>query len=757
MSSSTYIDLHNMSEVYVDTLTVNTVNTDNLAAGNALIGTETVVTSTIGTLNTTQLNVTNETITGTLTANIINATTETVSGVFTATNNTTSTVSRSNQVYVQNTSANQEFYLIGVRVTTSGYDDIRGDLSGNISFNPNTHRLTIGYINATTTELSTFNGQVQCSKGEWISDTPSIILGTQGTTNQGVIQMWGNANTSILVETSSSGDFELYQKVGSTASYLMKFTPTVCNIYADMNLTSGHVYKINNVTQTFLNQLTTTPTTTITHTFVSPNLQSNINNLSITDGLIANTTISNGKLVNSSITLGNTTMALGTTNTTIGGNMTWTGPTQTFSPMIAAATVINVGNTLATSTSQITMRSLAGNGTIKQDAGVLKLDGTFISLNSGTTTGYVELYSNTIAYKPILIPYGVSNIVTPSGCDAGLIIGDFNTTKDGGLILESATSSSAGSTIQQNGGNLYIDNHSTSSINIGMKTTTPTINIGGTTVVTGTIKGTKVTGTDSTSNITNLFDSVASVGSGVVSSKDGVIHLYSATNPLTTGGGIIQINNNKLYIDSVYTNGIYIGTRNFTPVIVEEISLVSPSSNYSIFSPVTSVYPSAGPVKVYYNNIGHKALVGSCTTNLISPDWTRITGTNTLEVSLYIADNSPCSFKIEGQINSYYTSTNTGTNINCKVFRDAASTATATGTAGFVNSLFINRNISGGSNVNTVIPFSAIYTSPSGYPGECYTFTMYFQSITTFTNGSTVGRSGATPDVPSVLIVTQLD
>lgn len=569
MSSSTYIDLHNMSEVYVDILNVNTVNTDNLAAGNALIGTENVVTSTIGTLNVTQLNVTNETIsgtltaniinattetvgtlnvtqlnatnetiTGTLTANIINATTETVSGVFTATNNTTSTVSRSNTTYIQSDNGNQEYYITGTpSIVTSGYSPLHGDNSGNISFNPNTHRITTGYINATTNDLSTFNGQVQCYKGEWVSDTPSIILGTQGTVNQGVIQMWGNTTTSLLLETSSSGDFELYQKVGTTASYLMKFQPTVCNIYADCNLTTGHNYKVNGVNISLLSDLTTTATTTITHTFASPNLQSNINNLSISNGLIANNTIQLAKINTSAYSASGGANLL--TQYGSAGSLNGSYYTNQSGNTVTNA-LVSPGTSSATLGSIVSTLNLGETGI---SSGVLTLEDTTIGRK-----GYIHQRTGTMYLD-------VTNSV--------------------GALINIGSGSNVNTSIRALSVSATLSANSISSVT--------------------TISGTQLTASSGTSN-TTLSSAVPSLILGTTSSNDGVIKF----NSTGTNYSIIQQTLTGLNIDSsVVGNNINIGTNNLLPNVTIGNSSKTTTLNGSVNFNGGSISYSSGR----FNNI----------------------------------------------------------------------------------------------------------------------------------------------------------
>jgi hypothetical protein len=129
---------------------------------------------------------------------------------------------------------------------------------------------------------------------------------------------------------------------------------------------------------------------------------------------IPNTSITNGMLTNSSITIGSTSVSLGSTITALTG-----------------------------------MSSFTGTG------------------NISTSAGYLQSL------------IGVSNIITPSSSTGSILLG-VGSINDGVIKISSASGSTAskGTTIQQNNGNLYIDNTGTTSINIGTVVTTNTVNIG---------------------------------------------------------------------------------------------------------------------------------------------------------------------------------------------------------------------------------------------------------------------------------------
>ena len=60
-------------------------------------------------------------------------------------------------------------------------------------------------------------GQVQLMYGDWNTDIPYLILGQNNGKNLGVIQMWNNAETSILIEATTAGASQLYHKVNTVS------------------------------------------------------------------------------------------------------------------------------------------------------------------------------------------------------------------------------------------------------------------------------------------------------------------------------------------------------------------------------------------------------------------------------------------------------------------------------------------------------------------------------------------------------------
>ena len=277
--SSTYLDLHNLSSIEVDSIDVSNLNCDSiittdLTVSGDLIG---LTTSTSSIFNYTYNNSTRtftlglatqagidyilitdgsgvfqavlftpliypllsatspilyDNATGIFSLDTTIAQNETFNGLLTATNNTLSTVSQSNKVYVTPTSVNTNYFFPMFTSILAGYKDFVCESNTTFYYNPVTDQLT----------SSNFTGSATIKTNSY-----------QGLTTSSAITI-GNALNTITLDGSI------------TAS-------------TGINIPTGQTYKINNVDQTFLNQLTTTATSTITHTFVSPNLQSNINNL----------------------------------------------------------------------------------------------------------------------------------------------------------------------------------------------------------------------------------------------------------------------------------------------------------------------------------------------------------------------------------------------------------------------------------------------------------------------------------------------
>jgi len=128
---------------------------------------------------------------------------------------------------------------------------------------------------------------------------------------------------------------------------------------------------------------------------------------------------------------------------------------------------LNVGSR-STFTRNLTLQPLAPTGSPAD---------LYLRTSTGTATTSIIGATGAISCGTITATTGTSNIITPSSSTASLGVGT-NATNNGVIRLNSSTNME-GSAIQQNNGNLYVDNFSTSqTINIGTITTNQIINIG---------------------------------------------------------------------------------------------------------------------------------------------------------------------------------------------------------------------------------------------------------------------------------------
>ena len=115
-----------------------------------------------------------------------------------------------------------------------------------------------------------------CSNGLWTTDYPSLVLGTSGTVNQGVLQMWNNATTSFLLEAGSNSNFEIYQKVSGVSTLLHALNDITAN------------YTIGGINIPLLSDLTVSDSSEIDHTLTAGyNLSSTLITNSINPSKIA--------------------------------------------------------------------------------------------------------------------------------------------------------------------------------------------------------------------------------------------------------------------------------------------------------------------------------------------------------------------------------------------------------------------------------------------------------------------------------------
>ena len=192
--------------------------------------------------------------------------------------------------------------------------------------------------------------------------------------------------------------------------------------------------------------------------------------------------------------------------------------------------------------------------------------------------------------------------------------------------------------------------------------------------------------------------------------------LLQVSNVLRIANNFIIQGGSSVYMDSVESaTGFYassptinIGTLIPYQKVVIGSSLTSSTVQLtsSSLSP-TSIKATAQGHDIPYLNVKYAMLTGSGSTSLISPNWQRVqntAGTSILEVKIYTY-SATSTFKIEGQIVNFFTSTNTQVLFNVASFYNSASSATQANQANMVNgALFVNRNIASAA-ATYVTPF----------------------------------------------------
>lgn len=576
--SSTYIDLHNLSEITVDAIDVSNLNCDSiittdLTVSGDLLGliassssifnytyTPSTRTFTLGLANQAGIDyilitdgsgvfqvvlftpliypllsatapiIYNNT-TGVFSLDTTIVQNETFTGLLTATADPSSTVSQANAVYVVPTSTNTNYFIPLIPSITTGYKNFVVDSNTTFFYNPVTDQLTSNnFTGASTVKTNSYQGLTTSSVITIGNALNTITIAGTTTVSLGLNIPTGQTYkiNSVPIDTDD------IPSVGATNKYLNSLTATspilynsgtyvvsfdtTANIIFTGNISTttgfdislGQTYKINSVPIVLLSSLTTTPTTTITHTFVSPNLQSNINALSISDSLITNNTISLSKINAGAYNQFGTSSVLAQFNSNGGLNPTYianiSGNTITnflYSPGTSSTSLGSVIPTLVigeqfVNSGVIRLDSLDANkGYIHQLSNDMYIEttnsvGSTINIGKGTNTNTTirnltvtsnigcnaMTVTNTSTADQMAGTGGVSNF-TPSGATPGVVCGtDF--VADGVLRLSSSTAGS-GSVIQQIFQDTYIDNMTANrSVNIGTNLLTTT-NISGTT------------------------------------------------------------------------------------------------------------------------------------------------------------------------------------------------------------------------------------------------------------------------------------
>ena len=370
----------------------------------------------------------------------------------------------------------------------------------------------------TADSTGSFADTLTCSNGNYSTDYPSIYLGD--TTHSGILSLQGYSNSgNSFIEGSVGGGLDIFTATtGSTLTLqpFKAFNHVVCNsdftANLGINLLTGQTYKINGSaittddivvgTNKYLNTLSTTNSTEITHTYSLYNLSSSLNNSSI----------NNSKLVNSTFTINGVSMYLGgsfsisaSTGNGTAQNQVWITGVSPFSPsyqLLNTSYITESGNLYytnararasisTTNTTQITHTYNNTTGVLYSNINVssilLTQLNSLIYASSAIINTLVlrtvdgDIYAqNIIGVGTLTGRAGSSNNTNLTLCTPSLTLGD-SSYSDGVINLQSkggAVGTMTGSIIQQYNGSTYIDNMASSKI-INIGTINPSdINIG---------------------------------------------------------------------------------------------------------------------------------------------------------------------------------------------------------------------------------------------------------------------------------------
>jgi hypothetical protein len=376
----------------------------------------------------------------------------------------------------------------------------------NPSLTLGTTLLTLG---TTTTTLSIpiviTSGRPEFLNGNNVQGTNySAYFGTSNSKSAQLVLWDGLASNQYTQLACRSNVFIVQGNITSISLEKNTSITGTLNVSSGINIPTGRTYKINNVDIVLLSALTTTPTTTITHTFLSPNLESNINALSITDSLITNNTISLSKINTSAYNQVGTSDVLAQFNSNGGLNPTYienqTGNTITNHLYAPGSSSVTLGSVIPTlvigeeyvNSGVIRLDSLDANkGYIHQLSNVMFIEttnsvGSTINIGKGTNTNTTirnltvtsnigcnaMTVTNTSTADLLGGLGGVSNFI-PIGATPSLVCGTDYVTN--GVIRLCSITAGSGTVIQQIFQDTYIDNMTANrSINIGTNLLTTT-------------------------------------------------------------------------------------------------------------------------------------------------------------------------------------------------------------------------------------------------------------------------------------------
>ena len=168
----------------------------------------------------------------------------TVDGILTAIADSTSTVSRANQLYVTGDSGNSNNPMVFFKVATDGYKGLIYDPQSHLTFNPNTNILNLngGTLNLTNTSNAFIKS------GSYSTDTPSLTLGDS--THQGIISLTNTSTMSSLIEANPTSGLEFWKSISGSTSLIATFDLSSTYMSGNVTIPTGRMYQINGVNLT---------------------------------------------------------------------------------------------------------------------------------------------------------------------------------------------------------------------------------------------------------------------------------------------------------------------------------------------------------------------------------------------------------------------------------------------------------------------------------------------------------------------------
>ena len=705
--SSTYIDLHNLSEITVDAIDVSNLNCDSI------ITTDLTVSGYLTGLNTSTNSIFNyiynsstrtfslilanqsgpdyiiitnssgvpqwvlfspliypllsatapilyDNITGVFSLDTIINQNETFNGLLTATNNVLSTISQCNKPYMANDNGNHFNPLLffqNAGVLSDGYKSINYDSALTLVFNPNTHEFRITGAGAnlhlhntatlTADSSGSFAGLLTMSNGNNVQGTNySAYFGTSNSKSAQCVFWDGLAVNQYAQLYCRSNVFGVQGNITSISLQKNTFITGTLDATTGVNISTGQTYKINNIALT-------------TDNIPQGATNKYLNSLTATSPILYNS--------------GTNVVSLDTTsNINLTGLLT---ATSNVLSTISQSNLINVTDTTANLIYSLVFNTPA--------------------------PGYKPIFSNVnLKYQPTLQRLYTPNLTVSTN----ITTVDINATN----LIVSGTVTIPDYSIT----NVMLDNSS--------------IVLNGQDMALG-----------GTYSIPALSITNGMIASNAITLPKIDSSVYSTIN---TGSKLVQ--------RDAFGGGINVGGINCTSLTYASGPVVPCTIMVGLDVPTT--YPTVSTASLGYYQNDYVSLSGATVTlGSVAPLWDRVGGVNLMEVLVYSKSFLPV-FKIEGQLVNFFIAPNSQVKINIGVFKNAPSQS-ITKVSNCIATTFVTRNII--VTTTQVTPFCCFYQEidPTKIPGTSYIFTVYTQASSGVCN---TGR--AADDIPSHLMVTQI-